>query len=81
MMIELSVPGHADIYCPPNFVDAEGEENGGWRAEQEPLQSVGRLGANVTKRVIYCIRDALSEYFISDKGEVSWQNTVLTAYL
>nr|CAI5825669.1 unnamed protein product [Callosobruchus analis] len=30
----LSGPGN-DIYCPPNFVDREGKENGDWRAEQE----------------------------------------------
>nr|CAI5823929.1 unnamed protein product [Callosobruchus analis] len=52
---ELSGPGN-DIYCPPNFVDRDGEENGGWRAEQESLPSVGRLGANVAKRFVYDIR-------------------------
>ncbi|KAK5648160.1 hypothetical protein RI129_003052 [Pyrocoelia pectoralis] len=62
------------IYCPQNFVDSDDEQSGGWRTEQDPLQSVGRLGANVTKRYIYSIRDALSNYFTSDQGRVSWQD-------
>nr|CAI5866062.1 unnamed protein product [Callosobruchus analis] len=65
---ELSGPGN-DIYCPPNFVDRDGEENGGWRAEQESLPSVGRLGANVAKRFVYDIRNILAHYFLSDEGK------------
>nr|CAI5829049.1 unnamed protein product [Callosobruchus analis] len=77
---ELSGPGN-DIYCPPNFVDRDGEENGGWRAEQESLPSVGRLGANVAKRFVYGIRNTLAHYFLSDEGKVSWQERAITAHL
>nr|CAH7752848.1 unnamed protein product [Callosobruchus chinensis] len=61
----------SNIYCPQNFVDSDGRENGGWRAEQEPLRSVGRLGANVARRCVYAIRDSLSDNFTSDEGTVS----------
>nr|CAI5858488.1 unnamed protein product [Callosobruchus analis] len=77
---ELSGPGN-NIYCPPNFVDRDGEENGGWRAEQESLPSVGRLGANVAKRFVYDIRNTLAHYFLSDEGKVSWQERAITAHL
>ncbi|VEN48424.1 unnamed protein product [Callosobruchus maculatus] len=77
---ELSGPGN-DIYCPPNFVDREGEENGGWRADQETLPSVGRLGANVAKRFVYDLRNTLAHYFLSDEGKVSWQERAITAHL
>nr|CAI5850960.1 unnamed protein product [Callosobruchus analis] len=73
---ELAGPGN-DIYCPPNFVDREGEENGGWRAEQESLLSVDRLGANVAKRFVYDIRNTLAHYFLSDEGKV----LAITAHL
>ncbi|VEN34117.1 unnamed protein product [Callosobruchus maculatus] len=77
---ELSGPEN-DIYCPPNFIDKEGEENGGWRAEQESLTSVGRLGANVAKRFVYDLRNTLAHYFLSDEGKVSWQERAVTAHL
>nr|CAI5852865.1 unnamed protein product [Callosobruchus analis] len=67
-----------DIYCPPNFVDREGKENGGWRAEQESLPSVGRLGANVAQRFVYDIRNTLAHYFLSDEGHLGQSRTSRT---
>lgn len=78
---ELSVTNEVNLYCPSNFVDTDGEQNGGWRDDQVPLQSVGRLGANVAKRYVYDIRDNLSNYFTSNEGSVSWQENILSAHL
>lgn len=76
---ELSKSEDTNIYCPPSYVDTDGEENGGWRVEQEPLTSVGRLGSNVSKRFIYAIRDTFAEYFMSNEGRVAWIENVLRA--
>lgn len=66
-----------NLYCPQNFTDSNNEENGGWRQEGTPLQSVGRLGANVAQRRLYHIRDMLAEYFDSPTGTVPWQNNLI----
>jgi hypothetical protein len=33
------------IYCPQGYTDSNDEENGLWRTEAEPFQSVGRLSS------------------------------------
>ncbi|KAJ8914188.1 hypothetical protein NQ315_015961 [Exocentrus adspersus] len=62
-----------NIYCPSGFVDSQDQNNGSWRDEETPLQSVGRLAANHASRNIYSLRDTLAEYFTSAAGRVPWQ--------
>jgi hypothetical protein len=64
-------------YCPSGYVDVDDEENGAWRDEQTPLPSVRRLGANVARTNVYQMRDALANYFISDHGNVAWQDEMI----
>jgi hypothetical protein len=61
------------IYCPPGYTDTNDEENGLWRTEAEPLQSVGRLSSNRATRIVYGIRDTFANYFLSPVGQVPWQ--------
>lgn len=63
-------------YCPPDFVDTE-ERLGRWRDDINPLESVGRVAANRAAQILYSIRDGLKEYFLSEEGQVPWQNKVL----
>lgn len=70
-LTELELEEEHNVYCPVGFVDTDDKKNGGWRYEQTPLQSVGRLGANVSHRNLCDIRDILAEYFISTTGQVT----------
>lgn len=65
------------MYCPPGYVDSNNDENGAWRLEQTPLNSVGRLSSNVAKRAVYENRDILANYLVSEKGQVPWQNKMV----
>ncbi|KAF2890824.1 hypothetical protein ILUMI_15349 [Ignelater luminosus] len=60
------------IYCPNNYTDCGEENNGAWRDELTPLESVGKMSANVSSRELYNLRDTLVEFF-TDNGSVPWQ--------
>jgi hypothetical protein len=51
------------IYCPQGYTYSNYEENGLWRTEAEPLQSVGTLSSNHVTRIVYRIRDTFANYF------------------
>lgn len=66
------------VYCPPGFVDAEdGLGNvisGHWREHScAGLRPIGRCGANMHGQAAKTIRAAFAAYFLSPRGEVSWQ--------
>lgn len=70
-----SESGTEKLYCPSGFVD--GDDNlGSWRDEVTPLQSVGRVGANRSSRLLADMRDKLKDYFISPAGFVPWQENI-----
>lgn len=64
-----------NAYCPLGFADGDGNL-GSWRDEIEPLQSVGRLGANRYSHSLTDMRDKLKQYFISPIGKVAWQENI-----
>lgn len=60
-----------NLYCPTGFTDSPGMENGAWRDEVVPFNSVGRLGANRGCVSLYNLRDSLADYMVSYVGECS----------
>ncbi|KAL1489235.1 hypothetical protein ABEB36_014168 [Hypothenemus hampei] len=64
-------------YCPQNFVDDHDIVNAGWREQNTPLHSVGRLGSNISRRQLYEMRNRLAEYLTSEEGSVPWQNEII----
>lgn len=62
-----------DMYCPAGYVDYNDEANGAWR-EDNVLKDTNRMGSNIAQRVVYQIRETLSNYFVSDIGKVPWQD-------
>lgn len=71
---ELESAGNTQ-YCPPGFVDTD-VHRGSWHDEIQPLQSVGRLSANRASQLVYRMRNNLKDFFVSDAGQVPWQNNV-----
>ena len=67
------------VYCPPGFIDAEdgvgNVVNGSWREEPSPLglEAIRNLGGNRYSLTASTVRDVFTNYFISARGEVSWQ--------
>lgn len=66
-----------NMYCPPGFVDSDDQPNGSWRENAPALASVGRMAANYARRVLYGLRDILADYFVSERGQVPWQNEII----
>lgn len=65
---------------PPHLVDRVLENGdiveGDWRRttiNDSNLTSIQRVGANMASRIVYDIRDRLSDYLVSAVGAVPWQ--------
>lgn len=69
--------GTGNMYCPSDFIDSDGEENGKWRNHQISLTNLGRQGSNIAKKTLYRIRQVVAEYFISNEGSVSSQEEII----
>lgn len=71
------------IYTPPDMIDFEDVQSGhiipgSWRADQ-PTQSmlpVNPGGSNFYSTKAKEVRQEFEQYFVSEQGAVSWQNTL-----
>ena len=74
---------NASSYTPVGFVDSD-DGPGRWRDElpaQNALQTIQRVGANLSAQRVYALRNELRDY-LNLEGEVEWQREfVMRGYL
>ena len=71
-------------YCPPGYTDHEDRRgnisNGRWRSSaqnQSCLRPIGRVSSNTYTKKAALVREKYKNYFLSSRGQLPWQNTVV----